>query len=93
MTVYGVRIQERGQVTIPSSIRKKLKLRKGDIVLFTETDAGVIIKPAALVTDEEKKAELQSIIHSLRERFQDYSADEIQDLVTEAINATRKRKI
>jgi len=33
----SVRIQEKGQVTIPTKIRKKLNLRKGDLVTFVET--------------------------------------------------------
>lgn len=48
----AVRIQEKGQVTIPRDIRKKLALKKGDLVTFVETDKGVIIKPAeVIVTD------------------------------------------
>lgn len=46
------RVQEKGQVTIPSRIRKKLKLEKGDLVIFEETEAGILIKPAeVLVAD------------------------------------------
>jgi len=44
-----VRIQEKGQVTIPTKIRRKLNLRKGDMVMFVETDAGFLIKPAELI--------------------------------------------
>lgn len=51
MSTY-VRIQEKGQVTIPTKIRRKLNLRKGDMVLLVETDAGVLIKPAELVVSE-----------------------------------------
>lgn len=47
-----VRVQEKGQVTIPSEIRRKLKLKKGDLVVFVETDAGVVIKPAEIVVSE-----------------------------------------
>ena len=39
-----VRVQEKGQVTIPSEIRKKLKLRKGDLVTFVMQENGVVIK-------------------------------------------------
>jgi AbrB family looped-hinge helix DNA binding protein len=46
------RIQEKGQVTIPTKIRRKLNLRKGDMVLLVETDAGVLIKPAELIVTE-----------------------------------------
>ncbi len=48
MSMY-VRIQEKGQVTIPTKIRRKLNLRKGDMVMFVETDAGFLIKPAELI--------------------------------------------
>jgi len=51
MNTY-VRIQEKGQVTIPTKIRKKLNLRKGDVVMFVETEAGVFIKPAEAIVSE-----------------------------------------
>jgi antitoxin PrlF len=44
-----VRVQEKGQVTIPSEIRRKLKLKKGDLVMFVETEAGIMIKPAEIL--------------------------------------------
>ena len=51
MTIY-TRIQEKGQVTIPTKIRRKLNLRKGDMVMLVETEAGVLIKPAELIVSE-----------------------------------------
>jgi AbrB family looped-hinge helix DNA binding protein len=48
----SVRIQEKGQVTIPTKIRKKLNLRKGDLVTFVETKEGVVIKSAKVVLTE-----------------------------------------
>jgi len=51
MNTY-VRIQEKGQVTIPTNIRRKLNLRKGDMVMFVETSAGVLIKPAETIVSE-----------------------------------------
>jgi AbrB family looped-hinge helix DNA binding protein len=47
-----VRVQEKGQVTIPAPIRKKLNLKKGDVVVFVETDAGVMIKPAEVLVSD-----------------------------------------
>ena len=73
-----VRVQEKGQVTIPSEIRRKLKLKKGDLVVFVETDAGVVIKPAEiLVSDaldeigralEAKGIDLEELLERGRER-------------------------
>ncbi len=51
MNTY-VRIQEKGQVTIPTKIRRKLNLRKGDMIMFVETSAGVLIKPAETIVSE-----------------------------------------
>ena len=38
-----VRIQEKGQVTLPAAMRKKLGLKKGDLVAVLETPDGVLI--------------------------------------------------
>lgn len=39
-----VRVQEKGQVTIPREIRRRLKLKKGDLVTFVITANGVVIQ-------------------------------------------------
>jgi antitoxin PrlF len=44
-----VRVQEKGQVTLPSDLRKKLGLKKGDIVLITETSDGILISPQEVI--------------------------------------------
>jgi antitoxin PrlF len=52
MSKLTVRVQEKGQVTIPLEIRRKLKIKKGDLVTFIESENGIIIKPAeAIVSD------------------------------------------
>ena len=42
-------VQEKGQVTIPTDIRKKLGLKKGDYVAFVETENGVLLAPREVV--------------------------------------------
>jgi AbrB family looped-hinge helix DNA binding protein len=44
-----VRIQEKGQVTLPAETRRKLGLKKGDLVAVTETPEGVLITPQQVV--------------------------------------------
>lgn len=44
-----VRVQEKGQVTIPASIRKRMGLKKGDLVAVEETPDGVLITPRAVL--------------------------------------------
>jgi len=52
MSEMLARVQEKGQVTIPSQIRKKLKLKKGDLVVFEETETGIMIKPAEVLVSD-----------------------------------------
>jgi AbrB family looped-hinge helix DNA binding protein len=40
-----VRVQEKGQVTLPADIRKRLGLKKGDFVAVEATAEGVLITP------------------------------------------------
>ena len=51
MTMTSVRVQAKGQVTIPKGIREKLNVQPGDLMVFVETDEGVMVKPAAVMTD------------------------------------------
>ncbi len=44
-----VRIQEKGQVTLPAAVRKQLGLKKGDLVAVTATPEGVLITPQEVV--------------------------------------------
>ncbi len=40
-----VRVQEKGQVTLPAELRRKLGLKKGDLVAVTEAEEGILITP------------------------------------------------
>jgi antitoxin PrlF len=70
-------VQEKGQVTIPVEIRRKLGLKKGDLVAFIETEQGVLISPQEIVAMEtldklgemlkEKGISLEELIDSGRE--------------------------
>jgi AbrB family looped-hinge helix DNA binding protein len=42
-----VRVQEKGQVTIPADIRRRLRLEKGDLVAMVETPEGLLLSPRA----------------------------------------------
>jgi AbrB family looped-hinge helix DNA binding protein len=45
-----VKMQQKGQVTIPTAIRKKLGLKRGDLVAVMETPEGVFITPQQVLT-------------------------------------------
>lgn len=46
------RIQEKGQVTLPAELRRKLRLKRGDLVAVTETSKGLLITPQEVVASE-----------------------------------------
>jgi AbrB family looped-hinge helix DNA binding protein len=50
--ISTVRVQEKGQVTIPRKIRRQLNLKKGDLVTFVSTENGVVIKTLDLAADD-----------------------------------------
>ncbi|MBI2431024.1 MAG: AbrB/MazE/SpoVT family DNA-binding domain-containing protein [Candidatus Levybacteria bacterium] len=72
-----VRVQEKGQVTLPSEVREKLGLKKGDLVAIMETDEGVLISPQEIIAAKaldrigealkEKGLSLEELIESGRE--------------------------
>jgi antitoxin PrlF len=92
MSEFGVRVQQKGQVTIPRQIRKKLDLKQGDLVIFVETDSGVIVKPASVIAAEDQRLELKAIVNSIRKHFKNYSAEEIESLVNDAIRDAREKR-
>jgi AbrB family looped-hinge helix DNA binding protein len=81
-----VRIQEKGQVTIPTDIRKKLGLTRGDLIAVMETPEGVFITPQQVVATKA----LDSIGDILKE--QGVSLDELiasgRDIRTDLLQET-----
>ena len=59
-----VRMQEKGQVTIPTEIRKKLGVKRGDLVAVMATPDGVFITPQQVVATKA----LDSIGNILKEK-------------------------
>ncbi len=57
------RVQEKGQVTLPASLRQKLGLKKGDLVTLRETPEGILITPSETLA----KQDLAQVDAALRE--------------------------
>jgi antitoxin PrlF len=89
-----VRIQEKGQVTIPTEIRKKLGLKRGDLVAVMETPEGVYITPQQVVATKA----LDSIGEILKEKGLSLDTliaqgrDIRSDLLQETYGITKTRK-
>lgn len=63
-----VRVQEKGQVTLPAEVRKHLGMKKGDLVAVTETPDGVLITPRSALLIKEMDKALDEIGAALREQ-------------------------
>ncbi len=46
MPLQVTRVQDRGRITLPRTIREKFHLKQGAFVAFVETEKGVVIQPA-----------------------------------------------
>ena len=46
------KITARGQITIPTEVRKKFGLRPGDILCFLEVDGSIVLKLGPLILTE-----------------------------------------
>ncbi len=85
MTTQMVRVQEKGQVTIPLEIRQKLNLKKGDMVTFVETEDGVMIVPVEVVASQTLEQIGQALkarglnLDEMMERGRDIRAGLIKD--------------
>jgi AbrB family looped-hinge helix DNA binding protein len=55
------RISSKGQVTIPISIRRKLKLREGDKVVFMEQAGGIVLLNSNLLAWRELQEDFSGV--------------------------------
>ena len=52
-----------------------------------------MVKPASVIASDELHTEVKAIVHSIRERIKDYSANEIETLVNDAIRDVREQRV
>ena len=53
------KLTSKGQITVPAEIRKKLRLRTGDKVVFTEEDGKIVFRNASLTALSEIQEEMR----------------------------------
>ncbi len=91
-----VRVQEKGQVTLPAEMRKSLGLKKGDLVAVTPISGGVLIKPVEVI--EQKGSpwlrELYEYFAPVREeiRARGLSEEEVNADIDAAVREVRARQ-
>jgi AbrB family looped-hinge helix DNA binding protein len=45
------KVLPKGQITLPKTIRDKLKIKVGDVIFFEERDNGIVIKKSKTILD------------------------------------------
>lgn len=77
------KVTSKGQVTIPADIRRKLRLKTGDKVLFIEKDDGVIMLNSSSIA-------LENIQRAMAGEAERAGLKSEED-VTELVRTVRKR--
>lgn len=75
-------VTSKGQITIPSRLRKQFGLEKGTKLMVVPTDYGLVLKKLELPSVEEFQQRVEE-----RAETVDLSMDEINELVHEARNS------
>ncbi len=73
------KVTSKGQITIPADIRKRLRLRPGDKVLFLEDEGRVMLENSSLVA----LSTIQQAMSDQARKTGVSTEDEVVDLVKE----------
>ena len=94
LTMATLPIRNKGQITLPAKLRRKLGLAEGDFVEIEETPEGILLKPRKLIDADQKyfwseqwqKGELAADRDIEGKRYEAF------DDVTELIASLKKKK-
>jgi AbrB family looped-hinge helix DNA binding protein len=74
----STRITEKGQATIPKSLREKYDLAPGDEVIWMDTEEGIVVKKRTrtggrgmLVPEDTSREEREAVAEGLAQRVRD----------------------
>ncbi|MDD3298404.1 MAG: AbrB/MazE/SpoVT family DNA-binding domain-containing protein [Bacillota bacterium] len=82
------KISSKGQITIPIEIRKKLKLKEGDKVLFIEEGNRIIFANASIIALQKIQKEMKGEA----EKADIYSEEDVIGLVNEVRKGLWEKK-
>ena len=82
------KITSKGQITIPIAIRKRLKLKEGDKVLFIQEGDKIIFANASIIALEKIQSEMKGVA----EEVGIYSEEDIANLVKEVRKEAQEKK-
>ncbi len=90
-----VRQRRGGKITIPAEFRKKLGLTQGSLIKMTLAADELRLRPSPLAQTVKGSAwfaELYEAFAPIREEAAQYSDEEVNAAIEEAVNAVRKKR-
>lgn len=86
-----IQILRNGQITLPAKIREALNLSRYGFLDVKLKKGKIELTPTTLLNDQEIKKELSAILKNVRERNKDFSGEEVERDVADAIKAVREQ--
>jgi len=87
-----VKLLESGRVTLPRELRDEAHLKTGDFMEVTYRDGVFELKPVVTVSSDEARTQIKALLKKSRKAASNLSDKEIDDMVQEAIEATRAQQ-
>ncbi|MCK9632867.1 MAG: AbrB/MazE/SpoVT family DNA-binding domain-containing protein [Methanoregula sp.] len=75
-----VTLSSKGQIVIPSKVRKKFSLKEGDSLVIVEEDDGICLRPLVNLTElwgVDKLKDTGTLLNEMRKEWDDELEDKI----------------
>lgn len=86
-----VKVLESGRVTLPRELREEAHLKPGDFMEVTYKDGVFELKTIVTVSSDKARTQIKALLKKSRKASSKLSEQEIDDMVNEAIEATRSQ--
>lgn len=87
-----VKVIRHGQITLPAEFRRALDLKEGDYLEVEIEGDRIILKPKVVLDRTEAIERLHRLMDKVQARNEDFSEEEVERDVREAIRAVRDRR-
>lgn len=87
-----VKLIRHGQITLPAEFRRALDLKEGDYLEVEIEGDRIILKPKVVLDRTEAIERLHRLMDKVQARNEDFSEEEVERDVQEAIRAVRDRR-
>lgn len=87
-----VKIIRHGQITLPAELRRALNLAEGDYLEVELEDGRIVLKPKTVLDRNEAIQKLHELMDRVQARNEEFSEEEVEREIQEAIQAVRRRK-